>query len=115
MEKFPGNKNETESEQDAEKQQAYQRAAALREEIMNELERIKEKFGKEKGERVFEKLFNEIFRPAGIPREKLLECIVYHGLIGSSPRNHEGLKIDLPEKDSLLAFAQNKLKELKAM
>ncbi|MBU1018893.1 MAG: hypothetical protein ABII07_06025 [Patescibacteria group bacterium] len=96
----------------SEEDRAFEEACALRVEILAELDRIREKIGRG-GFREYDRLFHEIFRPEGIDRSTLLSCVVYHGLIASSPPPN--LQIDLPGDQNLMAFAKRKLEELKQM
>lgn len=98
--------------------EAYQDAVQLRVAILAELDRIAIKIGPPNGYREYERLFDEIFRPKWIDREALLDCVVYHGLIASSPSSaweRKNAKIDLAGDQNLMAFARRKLEELKQM
>lgn len=111
MDKEPSNFDQ---EERAEMRRAFEEANALRVEIQSELKRVRDKIGRS-GYRECERLFNEIFRPEGIDRQTLLACVVYHGLIESTPPWEKDLQIDLPGDQNLMAFARRKLEELKKM
>lgn len=99
--------------EETEMKEALLEAIKLRREIQAELARIRKiaHYGNE----TYVRLFGEIFSPKGIDRHRLLGCVVYHGLIASTPPWEKKLRIDLPGDQSLMTFCRGKLEELKKM
>lgn len=98
---------------------ALEGARGLREEILKELKRFKEEVVFRNGSIHYAptpeycELHHEFFFP-NVDRAKLSNCVVYHGLMGSTiPDWAEGFQIDLPGDESLMAFWRRKLAELK--